>query len=98
MLQPIASHPYVKIERGVTSNPQDMIVHQRVIELYETKITTCHREFSIGEVHDMSYRKLGKEGGFLYLHTNQGVFPYTVKDNPIALIQAFKQLIDNINI
>lgn len=60
--------------------------------LYGDKIVTRYREFPIQEVFDMSYRKLGGEGGILYLHTKQGVYSYMVKAEPADFIEAFKNV------
>ncbi|RXZ78925.1 hypothetical protein EBB07_25225 [Paenibacillaceae bacterium] len=89
----IASHPYFKVERKLCDSTQQIIVHDHVIQLYSTKISTFHREFLVSNVYDMSFRKMGAEDGILYLHTHQGVYPYTVKDNPVLFINAFKELI-----
>lgn len=88
----IAIQSYFKIHRKVTSTEQTTRVHNRSMYLFEQKVITQYREFPIDEVFDMSYRKMGVEGGFLYLHTKQGVFPYTVRADPIEFITAFKEL------
>lgn len=88
----LAIQSYYKIHRKVTSIEQTTVVHERSMYLYEHKVTTQYREFPIDEVFDMSYRKMGAEGGFLYLHTKQGVYPYTVRADPNEFISAFKEL------
>jgi len=92
MVKVIACHPYFKIERVLSAREQNIVVHERMIRLYPTKITTFHREFLISNVHDVSFRKLGGDEGILYLHTNQGVYPYTVKEDPALFIQAYKEV------
>lgn len=86
----IAQHPYIKIERKVSSNEQFELEHDRIIYLYSNKVVTHHREFPIKDVMDFSYRKIANQGGILYLHTLQGVYTYIVKDSPEAFIAAYR--------
>lgn len=86
----IAQHPYIKVERKVTSIAQYEIEHDRIIYLYNEKVVTQHREFPMEQVMDFSYRAIANEGGILYLHTLQGVFTYNVKSSPEAFITAYK--------
>ncbi len=88
----IAKQSYYKIHRKVTSTEQTTVVNDRSMYLYEHKVMTQYRQFPIKDVFDMSYRKTGGEGGFLYLHTKQGVYPYTVREDPSAFIETFKEL------
>lgn len=87
----IAEQPYFKVQREVSSIEQRDVEYERTIYMYNEKIVTQHREFSIENVLDMSYRVIGKEGGLLYLHTNKGVYSYTVKSSPQQFINAFKE-------
>lgn len=86
----IAQHPYVKVERTVTSIEQFEIEHNRIIYLYTDKVVTQNREFPIKIVMDFSYREIANQGGILYLHTLQGVYTYIVKSSPEAFITAYK--------
>ncbi|ULO05642.1 hypothetical protein H1230_21550 [Paenibacillus sp. 19GGS1-52] len=97
MYKVIAELPYYKVERAMTSFAQETLVHQRVMYLYETKIVSSYREFPILEVYDMSFRNIGEDHGILYLHTKQGVYPFTVKTVPTNFIQAFKELLHKIS-
>ncbi|MFB4168821.1 hypothetical protein [Virgibacillus sp. JSM 102003] len=87
----IAKQPYVKVQREVSSIEQRDVEYERIIYMYDEKIVTQHREFSIENVLDMSYRVVGKTGGLLYLHTIKGVYSYTVKSSPQQFIDAFKE-------
>jgi len=91
----LAEQPYVKVERQVGSIDQQDIEYQRTIYLYDEKIVTQHREFSIQDVMDMSYRPIGSSGGLLYLHTLKGVYSYTVKSSPQSFISIFKEQMKN---
>lgn len=89
----IAVQPYYKVERKITSIEQIIVVDDRLMYLYKERIVTRHREFPIMDVFDLSYKPIGKEGGLLYLHTVQGVYPYTVAADPQRFIDAYKDLI-----
>ncbi|MFD1039845.1 hypothetical protein ACFQ3N_15790 [Virgibacillus byunsanensis] len=84
--------PYIKIQQEIIRNEKIETKQERNIHLYDEKITTRYREFSIEDVLDMSYRQVGGGGGLLYLHTSRGLFSYTVKESPEKLINAFKEL------
>lgn len=87
----LATQPYQKIVREVTRIGQTEVADQRMLYLYKEKLVTKHREFPIENVMDMSYRRVGKSGGLLYVHTSSGVFSYTVASDPAAFIQVFKE-------
>lgn len=89
----IAVQPYYKVERKVSSTEQKVAVQDRLMYLYEHRIVTKHREFPIVDVFDLSYRRIGEDGGLLYLHTKQGVFSYTVNGNPLPFIEAYRALV-----
>jgi hypothetical protein len=93
MQDPIAVHPYYKVDREVTDSGQQVVNHDRIMYLYPTKVMSEYREFLIQDVFDMSYRRIGAEEGILYLHTRQGLFPYNVRTDPTGFIRAFKKLI-----
>lgn len=90
----IASQPYIKIEREVTSVQQIDKEHNRMLYLYADRIVTKHREFLIVDVIDVSYRGSGKQNGLLYIHTNSGLFSYTVKGSPNSFIKACQKHIE----
>lgn len=88
----IASQPYIKIERIVSSLEQKDIEHQRTVYLYEDRITTRHREFPMKDVLSVSQKRIGSIGGLLYIHTASGLFSYTIQTPADAFIQAFEQI------
>jgi hypothetical protein len=59
------------------------------MELYEDRIVTSSNTFLLKNVLDVSYREMSEEYGCLYLHTNQGVFPYYIESTPTAFIDHF---------
>ncbi|MYL33565.1 hypothetical protein GLW05_08140 [Pontibacillus yanchengensis] len=88
----IKSQPYKKMTRMIKDNQQQYFETEEWIELYDTVISTNTNQFKLEHVHDMSYKPLSDRYGFLYLHTNQGVFSYNVAVSPSDFIEAFKQL------
>ncbi|MDN8589353.1 hypothetical protein B2I21_01880 [Chryseobacterium mucoviscidosis] len=88
----IAVLPYYKIQREVTGLAQEVLQSDRSMILYSDKIVTKYREFHITEVFDMSFRRIGNEGGFFYLHTSTGVYPYMVNIDPKPFIQTFRTM------
>lgn len=89
----IATQPYYKIERSVTAGNLETIIHQRSLCLYPDRIVSAYREFLIKEIYDISFRDLGQGHGVLYLHTKQGVFPYTLEADAELFISEVKRLI-----
>ncbi|RFB18374.1 hypothetical protein DZB84_05545 [Bacillus sp. HNG] len=83
----IASHSYIVIQRKIEWNEQKYIETHHQLRLFEDRILSSANEFQLEHVYDVSFRT-----SFLYLHTNQGVFSYLIKEDPIEFIQAFKGL------
>lgn len=91
-MQLLAEQQYIKVQREVTSIGQKDVEYERTLYLYSDKIITHHREFAIQDVIDISYRKFGQETGLLYIHTEGGLFTYTVKISAEIFIKAFRNL------
>lgn len=89
-MQLLARQAYLKIIREVNRIGKTEIKDERTMYLYTDKLVTRHREFSIENIIDMSYRKFGTRGGLLYVYTSSGVFSYTVESSPTTFIQIFK--------
>ena len=89
----IAKQPYSKVIREVSSIEKSEIEEQRFLYLYENKIVTAHREFPLANIFDVSYRQIGKTGGLLFIHTNHGVYSYTVKSSPETFMNIVKNYI-----
>lgn len=90
----IHSQPYVKVIRKIDNNQQLYIQSLAYLNLFEDRIETETQTFSLNHVFDMSFKSFSSNNGFLYLHTNQGVFSYNVESNPSQLIQIFKNMKD----
>lgn len=93
MSDAVAVQPYYKIERMCQTDGQVAVTIQHAMSLHPDYIQTHAQSFSIRDVYDMSYRRLGDNKGILYLHTNQGVFPYNVNSDPNSFIAAFRKQI-----
>lgn len=87
----LATQPYSKIVREVTSIGKTEVEDERMLYLYPDRVVTAYREFPIENVIDMSFREVGKTGGLLYVHTSSGVFSYTVESSPMEFIHVFKE-------
>ncbi len=88
----IISHPYVRVERTIENSEQITKEYREHLHLYEDRIITREHVFLVNDVHDMSFRLFSSATGMLYLHTNQGVFPYTVPKDPAYFIEEYKKL------
>ncbi|MBM7649868.1 hypothetical protein JOC78_002852 [Bacillus ectoiniformans] len=88
----ISSQSYVRVHREVKDEQQHYIEIIEELMLYRDKIITGSHQFFLKDVLDMSYKPLSQNGGFLYLHTIQGVFSYNVKFAPDDFIEQYKML------
>lgn len=75
----IAKHPYIKVIREVTGLEKTETKDKRELKLYQTKLTTRHREFNIEELVNVAVREIGEDGGLIFIHTTSGLFSYTVE-------------------
>lgn len=89
----IAVQPYYKVERIMTGEKLEIIKQRRLLCLYPTQIRSAYRRFSIEDVFDISFKDYGQGEGVLYLHTKQGVFPYTVEEVDERFIAEVRRLI-----
>lgn len=87
----LAEQQYFKVQREVSSIGQKDVEYERTLYLYSDKIVTYRREFAIQDVIEVSYRKFGHEGGLLYIHTESGLFTYTVKSSTDHFINTFRK-------
>jgi hypothetical protein len=70
-----------------------VIIHEeQQLKMYKDKIMTSVTTFDFCDILDMSYRKLTNELGILYLHTNRGLFPFKVKEEPRCFIDEFHKM------
>ncbi|RST71983.1 hypothetical protein D4T97_017110 [Siminovitchia acidinfaciens] len=86
----LAVQPYVKVDKQIIDAEIIYSEENRKIYLYHDRLVTKYREFSTRDISDLSFRKMGDEGGLLYVHTIRGVFSYTVPSSPESFIKAFR--------
>ena len=84
--------PYTYVERKIKRTQKVTIQHSKDMCLYADSIETQNDCFHIDDVFDISYKCVSKDSGFLYLHTNQGMFAYTIQTDPAAFITAYKDI------
>lgn len=84
---------YIEIERQIDFYFQmKQIEKQFELQLTMDGIITERHRFKLQHVYDVSHKPFSFGGGLLYLHTNQGVFPFQIQENPSTFIQGFKSL------
>ncbi|WP_070119302.1 hypothetical protein [Bacillus marinisedimentorum] len=88
----IVSQSYLQRRREIKWNQQQTVETHHQLELYQDRIETAAGQFYIHDVFDVSCRFITEGFGFLYLHTNRGVFPYQVESYPGEFIDAYKRL------
>lgn len=88
----IAKHPYIKVIREVTGLEKTETKDNRELKLYQTKLTTRHREFLIEDLKVVATRKIGEDGGLIFIHTTSGLFTYTVE----TIDQKFVHTVNNL--
>jgi hypothetical protein len=87
----VYQQPYKKVLREIDGIEQRYIETEYSLYLYETKIVTPVQTFQLKDVLDVSYLHSINKYGTLYLHTNQGVFPYYVCSPPDEFIDLVKR-------
>lgn len=88
----IASHPYIVVSRRIDWNEQHYVEQEHHLHLYEDQITSPAEKFLIDEIWDMSYKSSSTKVGFLYLHTNRGLYSFYVKSEPSQFINHYRKL------
>ncbi|MFF2754949.1 hypothetical protein ACFVR1_14515 [Psychrobacillus sp. NPDC058041] len=91
----LSSHSivYVEIKREIDFYYQMQHIEMRFeLHLNIEGIASERHQFKLEHVHDVSHKPFSFGGGILYLHTNQGVFPYNIQEDPSYFIHVFKSL------
>lgn len=82
---------YTEVERKIDYYYQlQKIATHHELTVTPKLVTTARAEFTLEQVLDVSYKPFSSEAGILYLHTNQGVFPFNIHSNPSHFIETFK--------
>ncbi|MEN1968628.1 hypothetical protein WMZ97_11215 [Lentibacillus sp. N15] len=89
-MDPIATQMYEIVERVVTGLEKKEYKRVESMHLYQDRIVTAKYDFPLHEILDISYRKMGDQGGLLYLHTNSGLYSYLVASSPMEFIRVYR--------
>ncbi|WP_424416136.1 hypothetical protein [Paenisporosarcina sp.] len=84
---------YTEVERSIDfyNQMQKIATHHELTITHEV-VKTARAEFTLHQVMDVSYKPFSSAAGILYLHTNQGVFPFNIHSNPQNFIDTFRSL------
>ena len=88
----IEKQPYIKVIREIGSVEKTSYKDKRNLYLYKDKLVTAYRTFNLENVLDISYKVIQGKGGILFVHTNHGVYSYTLETSPSSFISAFKRI------
>lgn len=92
LMKIICSQVYIRVKREITSNQQHYIKTEEYLHLFEDRIHANNKHYLLKDIFDISFKSFSSNHGFLYLHTNQGVFSFLVQENPQPFIKWFKVL------
>jgi hypothetical protein len=85
---------YTEVERTIDFyyQMQKIATHHELTITHEV-VKTARAVFTLHQVMDVSYKPFSSsDAGILYLHTNQGVFPFNIHSNPQNFIDTFRSL------
>jgi hypothetical protein len=88
----LISHPYIKISRKIKNNVQHCVEYEEKLVLSQDKITSACDQFHLSDILDMSYKPFSGNSGFLYLHTNRGLYSFHTRTHPRKFILTYQQL------
>ncbi|MFS0574742.1 hypothetical protein AB1K83_03860 [Sporosarcina sp. 179-K 3D1 HS] len=83
---------YTLVDRKTVWHEQTFIRSSHHVILYRHAIATGKNTYRLQDVLDLSYRPFSGGTGLFYLHTIQGVFTFTVVEDPSEFIQLFQQI------
>src|SRR5699024_3196122 len=88
----IKKQPYINEIREIGSMEKTSYRDKRNLYLYKDKLVTAYRTFNLDNVFDISYKVIQGKGRILFVHTNHGVYTYTLETSPSSFISAFKRI------
>lgn len=88
----LATIQYTIVERFIQDFKQCTKEARYSLSLSKMEITSNAHRFSLDHLYDLSYKPFTNGQGFLYLHTNQGVFSFVVSSNPETFIRAYQMI------
>lgn len=84
---------YTVVERSIQNFQQYKEDVQYILSVSPTEVTSYTHKFQLHALLDVSYKPFTNGQGFLYLHTNQGVFSFLVSTNPESFMQVCRKLV-----
>jgi len=82
---------YTEVERKIDFFYQmQKIATHHELTVTPKAVVSARNEFTLNQVMDISYKPFSSEAGILYLHTNQGVFPFNIHSNPCNFIDTYR--------
>lgn len=88
----ISALSYTVTERIIESSEQKCKTYHYQLNLYSNRIDTATYSFAIENVFDISCKSFSGKYAILYLHTNQGVWPFNIQTDPTSFIDDYKKL------
>lgn len=88
----ISTIQFTVVERFIKNFEQQKIEIEQLLTMTQTSIYSNSHHFQLQNVFDMSYKPFSNGHGILYLHTNEGVFPFLISTNPAQFIQSYQLL------
>ena len=82
----------MKTERRIEDNQQFTVETEEHLYLYNDRIVTPTKSFTIKDVMDVTSKPLSSYYTFLYLHTIEGVWTFVVKSSPEQFISHYHQV------
>lgn len=84
---------YTIVHRSIQDFVQKQIPYNYTLELTEIAIISNQRTFKLNRLFDISYKPFTNGQGFLYLHTDEGLFSFVISSDPTQFIQTCRSLI-----
>lgn len=82
---------YMEVERKIDFYYKlQKITTYHELTVTPTAVITAKAEYTLNSVLDVSYKPFSSQAGILYLHTNQGVFPFYIHSSPQKFIDTFR--------
>jgi hypothetical protein len=88
----LCSHRYLKVNRRIEDNKQIFEEKEQLITMFHDRITTASDTFYLSDILDITFRQMSGRKGFLYLHTNRGVFSFFTNVKPDVLIEVYREI------
>ncbi|KMJ55785.1 hypothetical protein AB685_25420 [Bacillus sp. LL01] len=95
MKKALATQRCIEISQEIGWTEKRIVETSYDMMLFPDQLTVKDEHYPIQSIFDISYRKKPEKNamGFLYLHTSRGVRTYYIKEEPTALIEAYRNLI-----